>query len=34
MKLGPALHYPLGTGTDQAAWHRLKALAAHLNTAR
>jgi hypothetical protein len=34
MKLGPALHYPLGNGTDQAAWHRLKALAAHLNTAR
>ncbi|MGI5518411.1 DUF6177 family protein [Streptomyces sp. CA-106131] len=34
MRLGPALHYPLGDGTDQAAWHRLKALADHLNAAR
>ncbi|WTO41435.1 DUF6177 family protein [Streptomyces achromogenes] len=30
--VAPALHYPLGDGTDPAAWTALKALTEHLRT--
>jgi hypothetical protein len=32
-RLGPALHYSLGDGTDPAAWQLLKALDDHLKGA-
>ncbi|MFI8928116.1 DUF6177 family protein [Streptomyces sp. NPDC053474] len=31
VSLGPALHYPLGDGSDPSAWETLKALTRHLN---
>lgn len=30
----PAMHYTLGDGTDPSAWHRLKQINDHLNSAR
>ncbi|MCC3779724.1 DUF6177 family protein, partial [Streptomyces sp. UNOB3_S3] len=34
VRLGPAVHYPLGDGTDAQAWTVLQRLSAHLKAAR